>query len=67
MSANTDKIMQLAGQIAAELEKFETKGNDSAAKRARKLLQELKNVCTNERTRIQAKRTNAPADEIDAA
>jgi hypothetical protein len=53
MAKSTDDIIALATEAGAEIDKFDQKGNASAAKRGRKMLQEIKQLAAVERKRIQ--------------
>lgn len=62
MPRASEEIAALVETLRTEEEKF-CKGNASAGTRARKLLQQIKKICTNARAEIQ----KSKADEEQAA
>lgn len=53
MSKTTEKLQQAFSEFLSENEKFEIKGNKAAGTRARKALQDLKNLAQTRRIEIQ--------------
>jgi hypothetical protein len=56
MSESHDKIVEAIDAYLEENAKFEDKGNKAAGTRARKALMDLKNLATDRRKEIQAKK-----------
>ena len=56
MSESHDKIVEAIDAYLEENAKFEDKGNKAAGTRARKALMDLKNLATERRKEIQAKK-----------
>lgn len=59
MSESHDKIVEAIDAYLEENAKFEDKGNKAAGTRARKALMDLKNLATERRKEIQAKKNEA--------
>ena len=53
MSKTTEQLQQAFNEFLSENEKFEIKGNKAAGTRARKALQDLKNLAQTRRIEIQ--------------
>lgn len=48
-----EELKNLVGSLEADMDKFYSKGNKTAGTRARKQLQDLKNLCQDIRVEIQ--------------
>lgn len=49
-----EELKNMVGALESDMDKFYNKGNKTAGTRARKQLQELKNLCQNIRVEIQS-------------